>query len=171
MAEQKQHYQLSEKDTWQTPFWIIDGIQECVNIDLDPCAGEHTSHGDVNYRLEDGDDGLEEEWFGTVFANPPFSYKKEWSAKVVDEIENTDLIMFLTTDGTNVQSWWHGKIAPNADYVWFSDGRLYYIDPETQETTDHNAPFGTAISMYGDVPQDLLNFFDEHGWVVESKSF
>jgi phage N-6-adenine-methyltransferase len=162
----ERHYALSEKDTWQTPDWLIEGIQQYVNIDLDPCAGKHTSIGDENYRLEDGKDGLELPWYGTTFVNPPFSHKKEWAAKVIDELDNTDLIMLVTPDSTDVQSWWHTCIVPFADYVWFSEGRIKYVDPDTQETAK-SPTFGTAISMYGEVPDGLLQWFNEHGWVVE----
>ncbi len=169
MAKQRH---LSEKDVWRTPQWLIDGIEKYKNISLDPCAGAETEIGDINYRLEDGDDGLQEEWFGTVFVNPPFTQKNEWLSKALDERENTDLIMFLTPDSTDVQSWWHGKIVPNADYVWFSYGRMNYIDPDKGEVDNTQKPtFGTAISMYGDVPDELLQFFDEEGWVVETANF
>lgn len=83
----KQH--LSDKDVWQTPQWLVDGIDGAVTIDLDPCAGSDTSIGSINYRLEDGDDGLEAPWFGTVFVNPPFTQKGDWLNKALTERERT----------------------------------------------------------------------------------
>jgi phage N-6-adenine-methyltransferase len=157
--------ELSKKDVWQTPDWLIDGIQQHVTIDLDPCAGANTHIGETNYRLEDGDDGLSQPWFGTVFCNPPFTQKTDWLDKAVTAIDNTELILFVTPDSTDVQSWWHGSIVPHARYVWFSKGRVSYVDP-TSDGERESPPFGTAISIFGDPPNTLLHWFDENGWVV-----
>jgi len=77
--------QKSKKDVWQTPKSLWKPIDEQDNINLDPCAAEDTSIGDVNYTVED--DGLSQTWFGTVWLNPPFSQKDEWLDKVRGERE------------------------------------------------------------------------------------
>lgn len=80
-------YDLSEKDHWQTPPELVADLRAGLGgIDLDPCAGKDTEIGATNYTIED--DGLTQEWFGRVFINPPFSYKEEWLAKTVEEIDS-----------------------------------------------------------------------------------
>jgi len=156
------------KDVWQTPPSVYEPLDDVVGIDLDPCAGPNTTVGETNWCVEDGDDGLVREWFGTVFVNPPFSAKDDWIDKCLTEIPNTDLIILLTPDSMDVQSWWHECIVPHADYVWFSDGRVNFIDPETGEKPDSGATFGTALSLFGGgtVPQELLVLLDTKGWLV-----
>lgn len=159
------HYAMKDRDTWQTPDWLVEGLNKHQGIDLDACAGLDTDIGDTNWCIERGEDGLEREWHGTTYVNPPFSYKTKWGEKVIEEIENTDCILFLTPNGTDVISWWHGIIAKHADYVWFSEGRLKFIDPDTGEQGTVPTS-GHAISIFGEPTDDLLEFFNENGWVV-----
>ena len=48
------------------------------HIDLDPCAGIDTSIASVNWAIERGENGLDREWFGFVYCNPPFSKKEAY---------------------------------------------------------------------------------------------
>lgn len=61
----------------------------------------------------------------------------------------------------------HTHIAGHADYVWFSRGRIAYINPETGEK-ENNPTFGTAISIFGDPNDDILQRFAERGHLVET---
>jgi len=155
----------ADKDTWQTPAWLHESINDICSIDLDPCAALDTDIGKTNWSIERGEDGLEREWFGTVFVNPPFSEKREWVEKVITEQTNTELILLVTPDSTDVQSWWHDGIVPHASYVWFSDGRISYVHPDDEQTA--NSPtFGTSISIFGEPEEELLQWLCERGWLV-----
>jgi hypothetical protein len=162
------------KDVWQTPSSITEMIGE---IDLDPCAGVDTSIGETNYSLENGEDGLEEDWFGRVFVNPPFSNKSAFLQKAIDEVENTDCIFVLTPDSTDVKSWWHTYIAAEADYIWFSEGRVSYIVPHSHADEfdkyeggeQANSPtFGTAISVFGEPGEETIERMKERGQLVKT---
>ena len=72
--------ELKENDDLRTPHWIYSALGR---IDLDPCAGENTNIGLKNYALERGENGLELEWEGFVYCNPPFSQKELWIKKMV----------------------------------------------------------------------------------------
>jgi len=133
------------KDVWRTPPEIVEMLQP---IDVDPCAGEDTDIGrDANY--DKSDDGLSKQWHGRVFINPPFSEKAQWLSESISQQANTECIFVLTPDSTDTKSWWHNYIAEEADYVWFSRGRIAYINPKTGEK-EKNPTFGTAISIFGE---------------------
>ncbi len=168
------HYDLSEKDDWQTPPDLIADLNEAVGgIDIDPCAHENTAHGDVNFRLEDGDDGLEDSWVdavdsdgGVAFVNPPFSYKKDWLETAVEEVQNgLDTVIFLTPDGTDTKSWWHQYIATYSTYCCFCEGRIAFYDDGEEGSTP---PFGTVLTVFGECPDELLSTLQEWGHVVET---
>jgi len=165
--------ELPEKDTWETPTWLIDGIGELIGgFDLDPCAGPNTSIGETNFSIQRGVDGLEREWFGDVWVNPPFTAKTAWIDNAVCEYEDNDAvdrIFVLTPDSTDVQSWFHGQLVPAADYIWFSDGRVKFIDPETGEKAG-SPSFGTAISVFGEIPPALRNWLHAKGWLATTAS-
>jgi len=167
------HYDLSDKDDWITPPELIDDIQRAVTIDIDPCAHEQTSHGTVNLRLEDGDDGLEADWVDetdvdnpVAYVNPPFSYKTEWLQKVVEERQNgLQTAIVVTPDGTDVISWYHGYIAKHSTVQCFCKGRVSYVEDGEKAGSP---TFGTMITVFGDCPPELLDVLNEWGQVVKT---
>ena len=151
------------KDVWQTPPEILDMLHP---IDVDPCAGEDTHIGrDANY--DKSDDGLWKQWHGRVFVNPPFSQKRAWLQKVIEEQGNTDCIFVVTPDSTDTKSWWHSYIAEEADYIWFSRGRISYINPETGERAK-NPTFGTAISVFGEPGARTIARLQSEGQLLQT---
>jgi hypothetical protein len=70
---------LTPNDYLQTPEWVYDPLGP---FDLDPCAGKDTNIGITNWCDQLGQDGLEKDWFGFVFCNPPFSQKTPWIEKM-----------------------------------------------------------------------------------------
>ncbi|QLH84804.1 DNA N-6-adenine-methyltransferase [Halosimplex pelagicum] len=165
-------WDLDEKDDWQTPPALIADLQDALDgIDLDPCAHPESEIGATNWCLEDGVDGLSKSWedYETVFVNPPFSYKTEWLEKVTNECTNDPqwprTVVVLTPDSTDTKSWWHTYIAPFADYICFSEGRIaYYENGEAAPSPT----FGTAISVFGDCDSALLDTLQQWGHVVKT---
>lgn len=168
MADDVNRMMAADKDEWLTPEWLLEGIRENHGeIHTDPAASINTEIGSVNnYRLLD--DGTEQDWSGTVFTNPPFSMKNEFLEKAVAESQKkeVDTIFFITPDGTNVQSWWHSYIAEYSDYVWFSDGRINYV--ESDGTINGQVTFGTAISVFGETTEDMIDWFQENGHLLKT---
>lgn len=78
-----------QNDKLQTPDWILKELGE---IDLDPCAGENTNIGKVNFWDGRGEDGLNLKWNGFVYCNPPFSKKEIWIEKMIDHNEGILLL-------------------------------------------------------------------------------
>jgi phage N-6-adenine-methyltransferase len=152
--------QKSKKDIWQTPRELWKPINERDPITLDPCAGENTNIGELNYSLPT--DGLSQDWGGTVWLNPPFSQKEEWFAKARDDLQNCETIYIVTPDSTNVQSWWHGQLQEFCEFVWFPDGRVNYINPQT-DGRKKNVSFGTAINIAGELNQEVKEWFQSNG--------
>lgn len=157
-----------EKDDWQTPDWVIDAIEEHHGvIHTDPAQGPGTEIGKV-YNHDESDDGLNSQWFGTVFLNPPFSMKVEFLEVVVEKMLKPDVgtIFVVTPDGTDTLSWWHDFIAEEANYIWFSRGRISYLRPDGEEVG--SPTFGTAISVFGDTTDEMLEWFDDNGHLVQT---
>jgi phage N-6-adenine-methyltransferase len=152
--------QKSEKDVWQTPDELWRPINEMQNIDLDPCAGDGTCIGDTNYTV--ADDGLEQSWEGVVWLNPPFSQKMQWFEKAQAELDSIETLYVVTPDSTNVQSWWHDTLAQFCSWVWFSYGRVQYVDPETNEKAG-SPSFGSALHIAGRLPENVGEHLESTG--------
>jgi phage N-6-adenine-methyltransferase len=168
MANESDRLKMSKKDEYRTPEWLLDGIEENHgDIDTDPSAGRDTEIGsEMNYSIEE--DGLDREWYGTVFCNPPFSRKADFLEKALNESnrEEVETIFFLTPDGTDVKSWWHKYIAKEAKYIWFSYGRICYYSADGEKQKKPTA--GTAISVFGETTDEMIDWFDENGHIVKT---
>lgn len=161
-------YAQAKNDTWETPATLTDGFAAFDPINTDPCAGPTTGIGSVyNWTIED--DGFEQPWAGVAFINPPFSEKGRWLTEVLARLEVGEIrrAYVVLPDSTDVKSWWHGLIVPNASYVWFPEGRIKYRNPRTGKI-QKSPTFGTSVSVYGEEPPaEMLAWFRENGWLVK----
>lgn len=145
---------------WQTPPAVFDEIaRELGPFDLDP-AGAHSAYVSQAigmYCTEQGtfyaapgsqpiwvdmNHGLEREWDGRVFVNPPYKNVEAWVKKGSDSAKAGALVVMLLIPSTDAK-WFHR-------YVWdkrmhrprervevrFLEGRIRFIhpDPEKRET-------------------------------------
>lgn len=72
-----------EGDSWFTPTWLFDQLG--LTFDVDVCAprnGEQRTVPAAHFFTED-DDGLDTDWFGLVWCNPPYSKPEAWTDKMV----------------------------------------------------------------------------------------
>ena len=68
----------TDTDERFTPFWVLDLVVEVMGgIDLDPCADPRKRVPATRHFTKE-DDGLEQNWSGRVFLNPPFSCASSW---------------------------------------------------------------------------------------------
>lgn len=81
---------LAEPKTseWYTPPWIVEVCAKILDLpkarfDLDPCAGIHTSL--ASRGLSEG--GLEAEWRGHVWLNPPSPARPWWDKLMGSEAD------------------------------------------------------------------------------------
>lgn len=171
-----QFVQKTEKDNWQTPPRVIDPIERFVGIDLDPCAGEDTQHGAVNFRPPETC-GIQSSWDvtgngdATAFVNPPYSktnddtsMKRLFLQKGISEYlaGNVERVFFLLPDSTDVKSWWQPYIATYCQSSWFPSGRVNYIDPDKGEQVN-GVSFGSSLSVAGEIPLEFQQWMHEHG--------
>lgn len=174
------------RDRWQTPEEIVGVLQEHIDIALDPCAGLYTYIGEENWTIEEpsgtessviqddrilrfGIDSLKRPWDtgGIAYVNPPYSIKNDFMKKAVDEYEegNLDGVIILTPDATDVKSWWHGLLREHGEAVWFSEGRVSFIEPDSGEQATQ-PPFGCALHFIGPLelwPDSLFEALNEQG--------
>lgn len=74
-AEHRPFDVISGDDEWYTPPEIVDAARRCMGgIDLDPASNEWAqSWISAGRYFTEEDDGLEKEWSGRVWMNPPYS--------------------------------------------------------------------------------------------------
>lgn len=127
-------------DEWYTPSYIIEALGE---FDLDPCA----AHGWITAKkhLYKEDNGLDKEWHGRVWLNPPYSRKL-----IVPFIEkmarhgNGVALIFNRMDITL----WHETIFPTVDSMFILRGRLKFYRPDGSQ--GDSAGCGSVLLAWGE---------------------
>lgn len=129
------------KDDWRTPLYIVKALGE---FDLDPCADivEPTRLAKHGYTIED--DGLEKEWFGRVFVNPPYGYEvQDWMEKLGEYGNGVALIPPRVG-----AKWFHNIVFSRCDAILFLKGRVSFIDWEGYAVDGNNAD--SILVAYGE---------------------
>ena len=151
-------------DEFGTPAEFHRPLADAVGgFDLDPASGaESKPLASTRYTKED--DGLSQEWFGTVWLNPPFSEKTRWVRKTRAEVSegNVETAVVLLPVDTSTKLF-HNHVT-DATAICFVEGRLSF------DGGDRNPNFGTLLAVFGAAPDDLLNVLDRKGSVFRAES-
>lgn len=108
-------------DEWLTPPEIIQNLGP---FDLDPCSPINRPWDTAEHHYTIEDDGLNKEWFGCIWMNPPYgSNTKYWLKKLADHGDGIALI-FARTETEMFQKW----VWESANALLFIYGRLYFYD-------------------------------------------
>jgi hypothetical protein len=128
------------KDEWLTPPEILRPLGE---FDLDPCSPEHPPWriARVSYF---GSGGLELEWFGRVWCNPPFGREAvKWLRKMAKHGNGIALIPARTETAMFYECVWGV-----ADAVCFIKGRPHFHHV-TGERASFNSGAPIVLVAYG----------------------
>lgn len=141
---------MKQNDCLQTPQYIIDALG--VKFDLDPCAGENTNIGNVNLWDGRGENGLEVEWYGTAFVNPPFSQKELWIDKVIDHANKGKPAILLLPERGSAP--WFGKLATACDKYFVMGKKINFVGGPSSNNV------GSVLFIFG---EDALRRVKESG--------
>jgi hypothetical protein len=110
---------------------VFDKLNEEFNFTFDPCP----LHSKIN--------GLEINWIGNVFINPPYGKEiKKWLEKAMQELQkNCNLCVFLLPAYPDVK-WFHEIVLEKANEIRFIKGRLKFGDHK------QTAPFASMIVIF-----------------------
>lgn len=118
-------------------------------FDLDVAAARHNTKCERYYTIDD--DGLDQDWNGVIWCNPPYSNIGEWVEKAWHEMgvaRARRVVMLLPANRTE-QRWWQQAVEPQRDgkrrgditlTVEFLPGRMRFDRP------------GAVIGPKGDRP-------------------
>ena len=151
----------SHDDEWYTPPEFIESARLVMgSIDLDPASNEHANKTvKAAHIFTEEDNGLEQEWFGNVWLNPPYSSTlvQLFADKVAER--GFEQAVVLVNNATETK--WFRTLVDNADAIVFKTGRIKFLKHDGQ----HNTPLqGQAFIYYGDNPEAFLNEFRQYGW-------
>lgn len=141
----------STTDEWPTPQDLFDTLHAEFNFTLDPCADASNAKCTKFYTRED--DGLAQDWSGSVFMNPPYGREmSRWVAKAYEESVKGSTVVCLIPARTDT-AYWHDYVM-KAHEVRFIRKRLHFAnDRHAQRKAEgkasaHNAPFPSVVVVF-----------------------
>jgi site-specific DNA-methyltransferase (adenine-specific) len=141
----------STTDDWPTPADLFEALDREFRFTLDPCASPANAKCENFYTVDDN--GLDQEWEGSVFMNPPYGREiSKWIAKAHEASKAGATVVCLIPARTDT-AYWHDHVM-KASEVRFVRSRLHFDNPSHQErkangqATAHNAPFPSAVIVF-----------------------
>jgi len=140
----------SKFNGWQTPADLGAALSEAVGgFDLDPCSATSDpalARVKALRLLTIDDDGLEAQWAGIVYCNPPYGrVLSRWVGKCASEAASGRAIVVGLLPARTDTRWWHDHVARSADILMLR-GRLSFGDGKQA------APFPSAVVVWGADP-------------------
>lgn len=128
----------SETDLWATPQDFFDKLNAAYRFDLDVCA-THDNAKCARYFTKD-DDGLKQQWCGSVWMNPPYGREiGVWMRKAHESSLQGATVVCLVPARTDTV-WWHDWAMRGS--ITFIRGRLKFGDAL------NSAPFPSALVVF-----------------------
>lgn len=123
---------------WETPVDFFGKLDSEFGFDLDVCATPENAKCARYYTKED--DGLEKEWTGVCWMNPPYGREiGEWMKKAYASAQSGATVVCLVPARTDT-GWWHDYAMRGE--VRFVRGRLKF------NGLNCNAPFPSAVVIF-----------------------
>lgn len=154
----------SGDNEWYTPPEFIEAARTVMgSIDLDPASNElanKTVRAHTFYTAETN--GLDKEWNGNVWLNPPYSTAlvQAFTEKVVSS--NFQQAVILVNNATDTA--WFRKLIDKADAILFTTGRIRFYKTGGEKGTPLQ---GQAFIYYGNNAKKFLEVFSQYGWGCE----
>lgn len=129
------------KDEWLTPPELITKLGQ---FDLDPCSPINRPWDTALNHFNIEDNGLNKDWFGRVWLNPPYGNQTDiWLNKLSEHGNGIALIFARTETDTFFKQVWE-----KANAVLFIKGRLYFHHV-SGERAKSNAGAPSCLIAYG----------------------
>jgi phage N-6-adenine-methyltransferase len=130
----------SNTDLWETPQDFFNKINDEFHFTLDVCANDDNTKCD--HFLSKELNGLEREWFGVCWMNPPYGRGiGKWVQKAYESSLNGATVVCLLPARTDTK-WWHEYCMKGE--IRFVKGRLKFGGSK------NSAPFPSAIVIFGE---------------------
>lgn len=151
----------SKDDEWYTPPQYIESARSVMgSIDLDPASNDFANETvKAGTYYTETDNGLEKEWFGNVWLNPPYS--ASLVQLFADKVVNSDFKQAIVLVNNATETAWFRKLIDKASAIIFTTGRIKY----RKRDGEHGSPLqGQAFLYFGENIETFLSEFRTYGW-------
>jgi ParB family transcriptional regulator, chromosome partitioning protein len=171
---QRPFVRTSFNNEWLTPSRYIEAARKLLGkIDLDPASCEFANKMIKATRFyTDKENGLQQEWGGQVWLNPPYgttngqSNQGIWARRLIYEYKsgNVQEAVLLVTAATDMK-WFQ----PLWEYpICFVDHGIYFYRPQSNDDMKHGQ--GSAFVYLGSNEQRFIEVFSKFGTIAKRVS-
>jgi ParB family chromosome partitioning protein len=155
----------ANQERYTPPEWIEPVHKTLRQIDLDP-ASCRAANRVVRARrfYTQVEDGLEQEWQGRLYINPPFKGFCAWMEKLIEEIDAHRVREAIIIGPANISAF--KPLLLRGGLLLIPDSRPKFIDPESGKLIA--PPFGTLFGYYGRGQERFIEAFGNRGLVLRS---
>lgn len=157
----------SGEHEWYTPLEIIEAARRVMGgIDLDPASSavaQSTVQATEYYTVDDN--GLDYEWTGAVWLNPPYAQPlvSQFCAKLCEHLDSGDVTQACVLVNNATETEWFHDVASRSSMICFPKGRVRFLDPAGES----GAPLqGQAVLYCGRRMKSFCREFSEFGFCV-----
>lgn len=158
----------SGNNEWYTPSKFIEAARAVMgSIDTDPASCElanKTVKADVFYTREQN--GLDQEWAGNVWMNPPYSSNliNDFCVMLAHKYNMGETKQAIVLVNNATETKWFQHLLESSSAVCFPRSRIKFIDTNGNPS---GAPLqGQAIIYMGSYPDKFSNAFEQFGMVL-----
>lgn len=139
---QPKHYQTSNKDDWETPWWMIEKLESMVGHQFEYDAACTAYNCKAKKPIGDG---LVAPWPDKTFCNPPYGGAggKTYFAWVAKALKTPHRAVLLVKANTDTRAFQLLLNDPRVQ-VWFVPGRIRF---EIQGVPQGSPPFASAVAF------------------------
>lgn len=155
---------------WFSPSDYTEAAARAMGgIDLDPasCVVANESVGAARFFTVE-DDGLQQDWVGRVWLNPPYAQPlcQQFCNKLVDEYRAGNVTAAIVLVNNATETAWFEALAAEASAICYPLGRVRFWHPEKESTPLQ----GQAVIYLGDDPGLFASEFRQFGRIVDPKA-
>ena len=153
----------SGNNEWYTPAEYIALAREVMGtINLDPASNDIANEvvqADTYYT--ESNSGLEHEWFGNIWLNPPYANEliTKFAQKLMDEFEHFDAAIVLVNNATETE--WFNLLISECTAICFPNSRVKFYAPDGKIAQPLQ---GQALLYFGNNPKKFIDVFRTKGW-------
>lgn len=116
----------SRQDNWSNDWLTPIGLVRALGpFDLDPCCARRMPHRTARRMIAPPKDGLEEEWKGRVWMNPPYRRNLAWCQRLAEHGDGVALLNGRSPETRATQ-----LLMGAASAVMFPSRRLEFLTPD-----------------------------------------
>lgn len=137
-------------DEWYTPARYIELAREVMgSIDVDPASNDHaqkTVKAKTYYTAET--DGLDKDWHGKVWMNPPYSRKliQMFTAKLMAEFQSGRCTEAIVLTNNSTDTGWYHRMTMLGASICLPRGRIRFERPDG--TLGRTPPSRAGVHAY-----------------------